>query len=88
MRSFWRKTAITLSTQKAFSAIYNALLIVIGIACMTVGICMSVPYNSQYKKLKKELESINASFPKCPKCGKELPQRNFEFCPFCGNPLK
>jgi small nuclear ribonucleoprotein (snRNP)-like protein len=25
---------------------------------------------------------------KCPICGKEIPQGNYTFCPFCGNSLK
>ena len=26
--------------------------------------------------------------PKCPNCGKEIPQGNYTFCPFCGKSLK
>lgn len=64
------------------------LLIVLGIICFIVGIYMSGHYAGQYKNLMKELESMATSFPKCPKCGKELPKGNFTFCPFCSASLK
>jgi ribosomal protein S27AE len=64
------------------------MLMTIGIACMVIGICMSIPYIRQYYKLKKELESVATSFPRCPKCLQEMPQGNYAFCPFCGNSLK
>jgi uncharacterized membrane protein HdeD (DUF308 family) len=64
------------------------LQITIGIACMIIGICMTIPYIRQYNRLKKELENIATSFSNCPNCKKEIPQGNFAFCPFCGNPLK
>ena len=39
--------------------------------------------------LMKELCSLPKVAPtRCPSCGKRIPQENFEFCPFCGTPLK
>jgi hypothetical protein len=64
------------------------LLITMGIACIIIGICMTIPYIRQYNKLKKQLEKIATSFSNCPNCKKEIPKGNFEFCPFCGNSLK
>ena len=61
--------------------------IVLGIFFFVFGIYVSGHYASQYKNLMKELESMTVSFPKCPKCGKELPKGNFAFCPFCGASL-
>lgn len=64
------------------------LLITIGIACIIIGICMTIPYIRQYNRLKKELENIATSFSNCLNCKKEIPKGNLAFCPFCGNPLK
>ena len=71
-----------------FTSEFYFTIITIGIACVMIGICMAVPYNRQYNKLKKELENIATSFSNCPNCKKEMPKGNFEFCPFCGNSLK
>ena len=40
--------------------------------------------------LMKESSSLPKVAPTtcCPSCGKKIPQENFEFCPFCGTPLK
>ena len=37
--------------------------------------------------VKCQLEKLK-SIDKCPNCGKEIPQGNYTFCPFCGNSLK
>jgi uncharacterized membrane protein YedE/YeeE len=63
-------------------------LIALGIFFFVFGIYVSGHYAGQYKNLMKELESMATSFPKCTKCGKELPKGNFVFCPFCGASLK
>ena len=36
---------------------------------------------------KNRIEKLESEEKKCPKCGKEMPQGNFDFCPFCGKPL-
>ena len=64
------------------------MLIILGIACVMIGISITTPHVWQYNRLKKELESIATSFSNCPNCRKEISQGNFEFCPFCGNSLK
>jgi hypothetical protein len=38
--------------------------------------------------LRKELSLMPKVTSKCLSCGKEIPQGNFDFCPFCGNSLK
>ena len=44
-------------------------------------------YEGRMKKLMSELENISVRTTTCPKCGKQIPQANFAFCPFCGSPL-
>jgi hypothetical protein len=63
-------------------------LIALGIFFFVFGIYVSGHYAGQYKNLMKELESMATSFPKCTKCGKQTPEGNFAFCPFCGVSLK
>ena len=42
--------------------------------------------NNQLRK--HQIEQLSKSVGKCPDCGKEIPQGNFTFCPFCGKSLK
>ncbi len=49
---------------------------------LVYGIYLSVHYSRQYDNLMKELEKMATFNPPCPNCGKELPNGNFEFCPF------
>lgn len=39
-------------------------------------------------KLMRELRGMSAKAKMCPKCGKETPQGNYAFCPFCGASLE
>jgi uncharacterized protein YbjQ (UPF0145 family) len=45
-----------------------------------VGSCTGIAF-------KLEEESLE-QYPKCPNCERELPQSDFDFCPFCGKSLK
>jgi rRNA maturation endonuclease Nob1 len=42
--------------------------------------------NNQLNALR--MKQLANGFHKCSVCGKSIPQGNFEFCPFCGKPLK
>lgn len=39
-------------------------------------------------KLARELLDTIVRIPPCPKCGKQIPQGNYAFCPFCGTALE
>jgi len=45
-------------------------------------------YRSEEFKILGLIQQMTFQIPKCPNCGKEIPQGDFEFCPFCGNSLK
>lgn len=45
-------------------------------------------YSNQYFKLLEQLKRMAVANPKCSTRGKELPQGNYAYCPFCGNSLK
>ena len=45
-------------------------------------------YGNKKNKLMKELERMAIDYPKCSKCGKEIPSGDYEFCPFCAASLK
>ncbi len=50
-----------------------------------------VEHNTKQSKVwAKELGRMNRIIPNppCLNCGKELPNKNFEFCPFCGKSNK
>jgi zinc-ribbon domain len=51
------------------------------------GIYVFVNYSGKSNKLMKELEKTVVSNPACTNCGKELSNKNYEFCPFCGKSL-
>ena len=36
---------------------------------------------------KHQIEQLSNRINKCPNCGKQIPQADFGFCPFCGTPL-
>lgn len=44
--------------------------------------------NRAKKALIQELTTVATKSAVCPTCKKEITAGNFEFCPFCGNPLK
>jgi intracellular septation protein A len=45
-------------------------------------------YGKQEAGILWHIHQMAITIPKCPNCGKEIPQGNFEFCPFCGKSLK
>ncbi|MEM3551885.1 MAG: zinc ribbon domain-containing protein [Conexivisphaerales archaeon] len=59
-----------------------------GILAAVIGIVESFYYGYQHSKLLEQLKKMAEALPACPKCGKEIPQGNYAFCPFCGTPLK
>ncbi len=58
--------------------------------CLAYGIYLFVRHTGQSNNLVKELEKMNRTIPNppCLNCGKELPNKNYGFCPFCGASLK
>jgi hypothetical protein len=42
----------------------------------------------QCNELLEQMKGFTFTKLKCSNCQKEIPIGNFEFCPFCGNPLK
>ena len=45
-------------------------------------------YGKQETAILWQIEQMAAVIQKCPSCGKDVPQGNFDFCPFCGNSLR
>jgi MFS superfamily sulfate permease-like transporter len=45
-------------------------------------------YRNEELKIFGLINQITIFTPKCSNCGKEIPQGNFDFCPFCSNSLK
>ena len=45
-------------------------------------------YEKEKAGLMNELNHLSIKIPICPKCGKQVPEGNFAFCPFCGASLK
>ena len=64
------------------------LIGIIGIFLAGIGFFASIYYEDQYHKLLDSLKIMATTFLTCPKCGKEIPQGNYVFCPFCGASLK
>ena len=44
--------------------------------------------NKTKMNLTKKLEEMSIKVSACPNCNKEVLQNAFEFCPFCGKPLR
>jgi hypothetical protein len=64
------------------------LMGIVGIPLAGMGLGVVFYYIYQYNRLLEQLKLIATVTPKCPKCGKELPQGDLTFCPFCGTSLK
>jgi hypothetical protein len=62
---------------------------VVGIMIAAVGFVVYLHYSRLYSKFVGQLAKIafKSAVP-CPQCGKELPEGEFGFCPFCGSSLK
>jgi hypothetical protein len=62
---------------------------VIGILVAAAGFAVYLHYAHLYSKFVGQLAKIafKSAVP-CPQCGKELPEGEFGFCPFCGCQLK
>ena len=66
----------------------GTLIGMLGVLLAGIGFFELIYYTYQYYKLLDQLKKMATTFPTCPKCGKEIPQGNYAFCPFCGAPLK
>jgi len=66
--------------------LHNSVVGVIGSGIMILSIVAVVASSYTANKLFKELE--NVGIQRCPKCGKQIPQGNFPFCPYCGATLE
>jgi uncharacterized membrane protein YjjP (DUF1212 family) len=74
-----------------FSLNRDLFFLVLGIAGV-IGVLLFGTVSFLAKKTKtqlmKELDSLSMKVPTCQKCGKQIPQGNFTFCPFCGTALE
>jgi hypothetical protein len=62
---------------------------VIGVVIAAVGFVVYLYYARLYSRFVGQLANIAfKSATPCPQCGKELPEGEFGFCPFCGSSLK
>jgi zinc-ribbon domain len=62
---------------------------VIGIVVAAIGFAIYLYYGRVYLRFVGQLASmVTKSASPCPKCGKPLPEGEFEFCPHCGTSLK
>ena len=62
---------------------------VVGLVIASVGFVVYLHYARLYSRFVGQLAKIafKSAVP-CPRCGKELPEGEFDFCPFCGFSLK
>jgi hypothetical protein len=62
---------------------------VVGLVIAAVGFVVYLHYSRLYSRFVGQLAKIAfKSGTPCPQCGKELPEGEFGFCPFCGSSLK
>jgi uncharacterized membrane protein len=62
---------------------------VVGLVIAAVGFVVYLHYAHLYSRFVGQLAKIAfKSATPCPQCGKELPEGEFGFCPFCGTSLK
>lgn len=62
---------------------------VIGIAVAVIGFIIYLYYARVYLRFVGQLASMTSKSARpCPKCGKPLPEGDFDFCPFCGTRLE
>jgi hypothetical protein len=62
---------------------------VVGLVIAAVGFVVYLHYSRLYSRFVGQLAKIAfKSATPCPQCGKELPEGEFGFCPFCGTSLK
>jgi len=62
---------------------------VVGLVIAAVGFAVYLHYARLYSRFVGQLAKIafKSAMP-CPQCGKELPEGDFNFCPYCGSSLK
>ena len=62
---------------------------IVGVVISAIGFVEFLHYQRVYSKMIGELASMafKSAVP-CPRCEKELPKGEFDFCPFCGSPLQ
>lgn len=58
-------------------------LTILGLGGVVVGACLGLYFDVQKARLLDQLKQMGSTL-KCPDCGKQIPQGNFAFCPFCG----
>jgi len=62
---------------------------VVGLVIAAVGFAVYLHYARLYSRFVGQLAKIAfKSAAPCPQCGKELPEDEFGFCPYCGSSLK
>lgn len=58
-----------------------------GVVILSLGAVASNRLNERKKKLIRQLDNLGTKIPACRRCGKQIPQDKFAFCPFCGTEL-
>ena len=81
----WQNSLTDVSTVAYIRSIAQ---IIFGVIFSVGGVYIMTRFAGQRNNLMKELEKMTIQRPNCPNCGRELSEGNFEFCPFCGKPLK
>jgi hypothetical protein len=71
-----------------FLGLGGTLMGIGGVILAVIGSIEWLYYMYQYNRYMEDLKKMTVTIPKCPKCGRELPQGNFAFCPFCGVSLE
>jgi hypothetical protein len=70
---------------KSISELALGIIGVVGFFLFSLGEYGS---NMLKKRYMTELEKLGSKIPTCPKCGKQIPQGSYAFCPFCGASLR
>ncbi len=60
----------------------------VGFPLFVLGIAETVYWTRKYNRFVEQLKGLPSSkISACPRCGKQILQGDFMFCPFCGSPL-
>ena len=69
-------------------AIAGTFIGVGGLIAIITGVFEWFYCSRQYLKLMEQFKALANVMPTCSKCGKQIPQGTYAFCPFCGTSLK
>ena len=63
-------------------------VMILSLGLMVLGLFWSSMYSKQENAILGEIQRMARVMPKCSSCGKQIPEGNFDFCPFCGKSLE